>query len=490
MDGRFASKRSEAFHPRVCLSLLVFALLMVAAQSALAVAEDRPADRRAQETRLSFPGVDRFSDDEMRSLASIARIGDKPLYTMTRYGDYGLDELLRTGRGETAAYADHPLACSAFAVLRPDQDILFARNFDWAERVPLVIVRTDSPTGYPSFSVAFAHDIVAWLDNPTEENARAALDIPFLARDGFNACGVAVCGLSVAGEDVYDPAKISLGYQDMRRLILDRAATLDEALTLLRTYNNLGAYGHHVFIADAWGNSAIVEYFDGRVNVFPAVTSWQVVTNFMVAGADPDLLLDRCWRFRRLHEELRLRQGRADAPFALDLLSQVTQGRLGGGVMTEWSVVYDLTNGGITLSVGENYQQTWRYDLPMYEDLRITRVTASAKKLAPGERLTVTTTIVNDGPRPSRPATLEIYLSPRPAPVPGLDKPLRRLIVPALAPAADSIRTIRLSIPGETPLGAHHLIARIVNNPGTAGDLFPANNAHRMAGKVRIVKRD
>lgn len=90
--------------------------------------------------------------------------------------------------------------------------------------------------------------------------------------DGINEAGLAAHGLYLQSADfgVRDPAKPVVTATQWAQYLLDQAATVTEALTLLDPIEILKvtAHGHdsnlHLAIEDAGGDSAIIEYVDGR----------------------------------------------------------------------------------------------------------------------------------------------------------------------------------------------------------------------------------
>lgn len=98
-------------------------------------------------------------------------------------------------------------------------------------------------------------------------------------------------GLCVSVNMIQDSAKIE---QDTNkpditattaiRLLLDKAATVDEALELLKRYDLHGSMGMmiHFAIADANGNSVAIEYIDNEM----VVIETPVLTNFYLAEGE------------------------------------------------------------------------------------------------------------------------------------------------------------------------------------------------------------
>ena len=106
--------------------------------------------------------------NELKTLDSIKKIDEYPLYTMDYAGDYGIDEFLEQGGASNDAELidfvvgrllkglpieiELPnLACSTFNAETPSGDAVFGRNFD-LEFSPGMMVRTNPEDGYASLS--------------------------------------------------------------------------------------------------------------------------------------------------------------------------------------------------------------------------------------------------------------------------------------------------------------------------------------------------
>lgn len=109
------------------------------------------------------------------------------------------------------------------------------------------------------------------------------------------------------------------------RLLLDQAATVDEATALLKQYDlhSSGGMMHHLALADAQGRSAVVEYIDNEMQV----TETPVVTNFFITpgeyqgvGSEPSK-----GRFEILKEQYEKTGGIMDAAQLKEALSKAAQ---------------------------------------------------------------------------------------------------------------------------------------------------------------------
>lgn len=234
---------------------------------------------------------------------------DEGLYSMSYEGDYGFDAYLEQGGGSSAAEMaeyitsflshgfykpdanamdDAIIGCSTITVKDPDGHMLFGRNYDW-ETCKTMIVHTKPDNGYESVStvcldfLGFGEDWVPDADMGSRFMALAAVYVPL---DGMNEKGLCIADL-MAGDKVethQDSGRTDLTTTAAIRLILDRAATVDEAIALLEDidiHSDIGS-AHHFAISDATGKSVVVEYADNKMYV----TETPIVTNHYLSDVE------------------------------------------------------------------------------------------------------------------------------------------------------------------------------------------------------------
>ncbi|GAA4085524.1 linear amide C-N hydrolase [Nonomuraea soli] len=280
------------------------------------------ADRPAKAAGL----LKQTAEQMTRTWKSLRQLDDMPMYEMTYHGGYDAeaplspDELARDQDG---------WACSLF-VRKTAKGLEYGRNFDWNPN-PAMVVRADPPDGYASLSVVDVFYVLgdrdpADLTLPSDRRRLAhAVLAPF---DGMNEKGLAI-GLASTPTVELPPAAGKPTVSDLRiiRLVLDRAATVDEAVALMRRYtlDFGGGPQVHYLIADRTGRSVVVEYDKGGLNVVED----KILTNITMIGTQQsDRLADR--RYRTLAE------GLPTGASGMELLGRVAQGH------TRWSIVYDL----------------------------------------------------------------------------------------------------------------------------------------------------
>ena len=311
------------------------------------------------------------------TLASLKKVSDFPFYTMRFEGDYGFGEYLQGLKQQLARLETRrptvfvsgtkmqpDFACTGFTARSPQGERLLGRNFDWY-RHPALLLFTDPPDGYASASMV---DIsYLGFDGPIEQDDPAALSellrAPYLPFDGMNERGLAVGMMAVPhSEGGNDPGKATLDDLEAIRLLLDYAADVDQAIELLGQYNVVWGSGPaiHYLLADAAGNSAVVEYIGGKPQVFRSPQPWQISTNFLFAEVPLARAGEECWRYKKVDTTLSQSQGLLSAEAAMGLLKNVSQA---GTTGTIWSVVYNLSRGQVQVVIDRDYDQVYSFEL-------------------------------------------------------------------------------------------------------------------------------
>ena len=301
--------------------------------------------------------------DQWRTLNSLRKLDDHPLYVVTYHGDYGFGEYLQAQRPASGGFrrtdgaTGDAWACTCFAALEWDHALL-GRNFDWYDH-PALLVFTDPPDGYASVSMVDISYLGFGAEEPSPTARETLLYAPFTPFDGMNECGLAVGMMAVPeAKPGHDPKEATLNGREAIRLLLDYARDVDEALRLLSEYNIVfSGPPLHYLIADAAGGSAVVEFVEGGMKVLPNEGSWQVSTNFVISEAQLDDHDSACWRYNKAFSTLRDARGSLSSEEAMALLEDVSQQN------TIWSIVYGLSSGEVSVSMGRNYGTVHRFTL-------------------------------------------------------------------------------------------------------------------------------
>jgi len=238
-----------------------------------------------------------MSEDEVATLASLEQIDEYPLYTMTYLGDYSF----RDGESSAAAKSYQ---------LDPPRDAIFGRNFDW-DFSPALLLYMDPPDAYASvsmvdiFYLGFEGDGAFGLaDLPLEERI-GLLEAPELPFDGINEAGLVVGMAAVPdGATVSDPEKETIDSVMVIRKILDRAATIEEALGIFRDFN-INMYDNYLncLIMEESGRSVLIEFSQGEMVVISNEGNWQIATNFLLSEAWTDFAI-HCGRYEVIKDRL------------------------------------------------------------------------------------------------------------------------------------------------------------------------------------------
>jgi hypothetical protein len=429
-----------------------------------------------------------LTEDQIKTLESIRKVNDYPVYIMTYYGDYGFDEFLKVGHSAEAGGPEISEGCSSFGALNPKGNTIYGRNLDLARLYPILVLYTDPPDGYASVSLNIGIDIELYLSDPTEEHTQWVLEYPYWTFDGMNEYGVAVSGLNVEGETVYDPDKASLSRYEMRRLVLDHASTVDEAVGLIRRYNCTSSSTVHFLVSDAQGDSAIVEYYGGKVNVQSNVEPWQATTNFMHRGRAPDAVLGECVRYAAMYTTLESYSGLISRWTGMEILASVSRYMLPVGddvyVYTVWSGIYDLTGGLLEVYPGTEYNNQETFKLDMINDLTVMKTRVKPLSLTPGDEFRAAVKVKNLSPRPSRKTDVRFYLS-KTKKIKDDATYLGRQKLGALK--ANKTKTLRLRDTLHAPVepGSYYLVA-VVDPKGRNNDPRTRNNLGVSTKKVVI----
>lgn len=326
---------------------LTVACLLVVASSSRCIGQDSP-DASAG-TALQ----------RQRSLESVVKLDDHPLYQMTWYGDYSVT--VPPAHAEPPDSADGDYACTLFAAMGNRNQTLFGRNFDWQHN-PALVLFTDTSTGFATVTMVDISYLGYEAGDPdleTIEGRAALLEATSIPFDGLNEHGLFV-GMAAVDESPgpFDQRRPTVGSLRMIRLILDECRTVDEAVQVFARYNIdfTGGPNIHYLVADAAGRSAVVELHEGELKVSFNETPWQVATNFYLAP-NRDRAIGMCDRFARVSRKLEAARGAITVPRALELLGDVAQPN------TRWSCVYDSQQAELHLVMSRNFHHPLRLKL-------------------------------------------------------------------------------------------------------------------------------
>lgn len=289
-------------------------------------------------------------------------------------GEYGFDGFLDQGgadsdvnvakylmeqmssNGLNILFGGNPFGCSTLSVASSGGGYLFGRNFDW-NRCDGLIISSRPEQGYASVSTvnmdfiqAGGVDISRFPDNVC---AVVGLYAPL---DGMNEKGFAVSVNMIQDSDTIDQdtGKPDLTTTTAVRLLLDQAADVQEAITLLRQYDLHASMGMmvHFALADAKGNCVVVEYIENEM----MVTDTAAVTNFYLAQGEKYGVGTKQshTRYEMLKQALEENETMTETDMK-DVLDSVSKDGFGEFESTEWSIVMDQEAKELTYFHREDY---------------------------------------------------------------------------------------------------------------------------------------
>lgn len=320
----------------------------------------------------------------IRSVFSLKQVNKYPFYTMTYYGDYGFDDFLKVGakndddlvnfalkdllHGYDMNFQFSKASCTCFTASTEDGDRIFGRNFDFPYS-PGLLIRTKPDHGYASVSMVNLSFLgYSKKKLPRGFNAVPTLIGPYLPFDGMNEKGVTVACMATRDEPQPIPAgKTMLNTTTVMRLVLDKAASLEEALDLLKDYDVYFSQDivNHYLIADAEGNSAVVEFAGTEMKVLPAKENYQVCTNFaLYRNEEKGNGLER---YQEASKVLKEKNGVLSEQEAMDLLDRVNirnylpSPDYDGD--TQWSIVFNQTDLTLDVVINKNFDKVYSYSV-------------------------------------------------------------------------------------------------------------------------------
>ena len=158
---------------------------------------------------------------------------------------------------------------------------IFGRNFDYTDGSAMIL-HTMPYEGYESVSTSypmFVTQKLFWEPTNKVESDAVVLGLIYAPLDGMNEKGLYISILQLDDETTNQtyPNKNDVTTTVAVRYLLDKAASVDEALQMLGNFNMHNVFGtaYHYAIADNSGKSVVVEYINNEMKV----TDAKVVTN-------------------------------------------------------------------------------------------------------------------------------------------------------------------------------------------------------------------
>lgn len=332
-------------------------------------------------------------ESRFQTISSIQKVTDYDEYNLYRMDvkyDYDLDRLIEYGITDNQSFVDAivkealpilpvhikapDFGCSAFTLQEADGNVLMGRNYDFKRDTSAMLVYCEPKDGYKSVAFAALDNISANIPDASMKKKLATLTAPFICLDGMNEKGVSIAVLTLDSEPVHqNTGRPVIGTTLVIRLILDRAATTEEAVELLNQYDMFATSGrdYHFYITDASGDGRVVEYDCESETREMVATPIRSITNFF--GLYRDKVLPN--QKNGIYGHGKERYDKMEAIFdyeevytsdvAWEALKAASQEPSEEEVTsnTQWSIVYDDTNLTAEIALRRNWDDVIGYNL-------------------------------------------------------------------------------------------------------------------------------
>lgn len=244
---------------------------------------------------------------EMASLTSVKQVSDHPYYTMN-YENFDYSDLLNKELPDNDAviqYYKDKFFKSLSGVVPGKNDnentvkgsvAFYGRTFiDTFMKgriynsydTPIIMITTKPENGYKAWNIIDLGDVGLKSGDKLDQwysNAFQTVAASYCVSEGINQEGLSVSLISCPVADCKDTQKANITPFMGVRLLLDRAATVENAIDVLDGYDiDFSGGAYHFFVSQKNGKSAVIEYVDGKMSVtYPKSESYhQVCSNKM-----------------------------------------------------------------------------------------------------------------------------------------------------------------------------------------------------------------
>ncbi len=308
---------------------------------------------------------------KLRTMSTVTKVSDG-LYKMTCHYNYKSDKFINADISTIDEFIEWVInehffglpiefdtgnfGCSAFTAATPGGHRLFGRNFDY-EETDVLVFYTDPENGYASYGVTDLKFFDIGAKQSLDGNSAAAkalmLAAPYVTMDGINEAGVGVGILQLDIDELHqDNGKPDLMIFTAIRGILDKCASVDEAIELLSQYDihSFLSRSYHLFITDKTGKSVIVEWTDEETFIVEdtACTNDVMSENQFY---DPDW---KCKRYDTIKSRLSEKNNILTEEEAMTVTSEVSMDKT--SFSTEWSCVYNLDQFTFDICLDSDYE--------------------------------------------------------------------------------------------------------------------------------------
>ena len=334
----------------------------------------------------------------IKTMSSIQKITDYSdgynLYRMNVDYDYQLDDIIKRGITDDQSMIDAILAealpllpvkikapkfgCTAFTLTDENGQTHMGRNYDFKRDTSAMLVYCTPKNGYKSVAFAAMDNVSANVPDENLKKKLASLTAPFICLDGMNEKGVSIAVLTLDSTPVHhNTGKPTIATTLAIRLVLDRAATTQEAVDLLRGYDMFATSGrdYHFYITDASGDGRAVEYDCESPTRELVDTKIEAITNFYAIYKEKVLPNQKNGiyghgreRYNAVMEVLEAQSPYTDAT-VWDALKASSQDPNPVDITsnTQWSINFNNTARTASIAIRRNWQDVTVYALDSNE---------------------------------------------------------------------------------------------------------------------------
>lgn len=251
---------------------------------------------------LCFAGA-----SEMAGLTTLKNISDHPYYTMD-YENFDYSDLLNQelpdndgvikyykkkffkgvsglipGQNENETVTKGSVAFFGRTFVSKYMKGRIYNSYD----VPIMMITTKPTNGYKAWNIIDMSDVGMQSGQNIDQwygNAFQSVAAAYCTSEGINQEGLSVSLISCPVAECNDTSLVNITPFMAVRLLLDRTATVESAIDLLKSYDiDFSSGTYHFFVSEKSFNSAIIEYVDGEMSVTYHTSGYfhQVCTNEM-----------------------------------------------------------------------------------------------------------------------------------------------------------------------------------------------------------------
>jgi len=239
-------------------------------------------------------------------------------------------------------------------------------------------VWTHPEDGFESISMVDL-EFLAYSNKKTPDTTLSCLPTllaPYVCVDGMNEKGLCIGVLELESKPAFQrTSKPNLTTTTMIRAVLDKAATVDQAIAIFKSYDMrdmlLGGCTYHYQIADANGKTVVIEYVKNKMNIiYPEKSGGKVdyisAANFFLTKGAHDPKGFGQERAGAAMEALAKTGGVLSESKAMDVLQTVSVDKTdwdGYICSTLWSAVYNTDDLRLTLSTQLDYDTAYTFTI-------------------------------------------------------------------------------------------------------------------------------